>query len=62
MYTYTHINIYILGVARYTYRTVRFMGQIPNGSDPLEMGTLEWTGYMRAIIVSFEMHLAKGAI
>ncbi len=57
--------MYILGVARYTYRTVRFTGQIPNGSDhpyPLGVGTLEWTEHVRAIILSLEMHLAKRAI
>ncbi len=38
------IYIYILGVARYAYRTVRFTGYIPNGSDhpyPLGVRTLE---------------------
>ncbi len=39
-----YIYIYILGVARYAYRTVWFTGQIPKGSDhpyPLVVGTLE---------------------
>ncbi len=39
--------------------------QIPNESDhpcPLGVGTLEWTGHMHAIMLLFEMHLAKGAI
>ncbi len=52
-----------LGMARYAYQTVPFTGQIPYGSDhpyPLGVGTLEWTGHVRAIILLFEKHLAIG--
>ncbi len=44
---------------------VRFTGQIPNKSDhpyPFGVGSLEWPGHVRAIMLSFEMHLAKGVI
>ncbi len=47
-----------LGVYRMVHR------QVPNGRGhpyPLGVGTLEWTGHVRAIMKSFGMHLVKGA-